>query len=147
MSLRRVLFLFSLIIFLTTLVLLITGSKWLLISLSSSANIPSGTFITWLGLIAFPLSMYLGNTRLIYTKNKTDKVFRMLIFIAIILAVLWVPISYLLADNISFTFSEKNSFRGGQDAMKLFWQYTYAVPIYSLIIILLYWIYSAFKTT
>ncbi len=145
MSTRRLLFILALIVFIVTLILLITGSNLLLISLSSTQNIPSGTFITWFGLIALPASILLGTNRLYFPKNSLDRLFKKLILLPLILAILWVPISYLLAGNLSNTFSEKAVFQGGQDAMKLFWIFTYSIPILSLGLYLLYGIFSAFR--
>ena len=146
MSIRRLLFILSVIVFITVSVLLTTGSKWLLISLSKTSNIPSGTFITWLGLIALPSLILLGTNKLYFPKSSIDKLFRKFILFALLLAILWVPVSYFLAGNISFTFSEKDTFQGGQKAMQWFWYFTYGIPIYSLSIILIYGIISLFKT-
>ncbi len=145
MSVRRLLFILALIIFIVTLVLLMTGSKWLVISLSDTKNIPSGTFITWLGLIALPTSIILGVNSLYFPKNKRDRLFKKIMLFAVILAVIWFPVSYLLAGNISFSFTEKAVFQGGQDAMRWFWRYTYGIPIFSLGTFLLYGILSAFR--
>ncbi|MBO6607321.1 hypothetical protein [Psychroserpens sp.] len=145
MSARRLLFILALIVFVVTLVLLVTGSKWLVISLSDTQNIPSGTFITWLGLIALPASIILGINGLYFPKNKRDRLFKKIMLFAVILAILWVPISYLLAGNLSFSFTEKAVFQGGQDAMHWFWRYTYGIPIFSLGTFLLYGILSAFR--
>ncbi len=145
MTTRRLLFILALIVFIVTLVLLITGSKLLLISLSSTQNIPSGTFITWLGLIALPASILLGVNRLYMPKTRLDRLFSKLLLLPLVLAILWVPISYLLAGNLSNTFSEKAVFQGGQDAMKLFWIFTYSIPVLSLGLFLLFGIFSAFR--
>lgn len=145
MSKRKLLFFVALIVFVFTLVLLLTGSSWLLISLSDTQNIPTGTFITWLGLIALPSMILLGKNRLYYPKNAIDKLFNKLMITALILAILWVPVSYLLAGNISFSFTEKAEFQGGQDAMRLFWIFTYGIPIFSLGTFLLYSIFSFFR--
>ena len=145
MSVRRLLIVLSLTVFTVALILLLSGSKWLLISLSDTSNIPLGTFITWMGLISLPAIIFLGISRLYYPKNAVDKLFKKLIILTLIIAVLWVPVSYLLAGNISFTFGEKVSFQGGQTAMKWFWIFTYTIPGLSLFVFLLFGIVSAFR--
>ena len=50
----------ALLITIATLVLLYTGSSLLTLSLNSSNTIPLGTFITWAGIIALPMSIYWG---------------------------------------------------------------------------------------
>ena len=60
--------------------------------------------------------------------------------IMILLGILWVPISYLLAGNLSFSFSEKETFQGGQDAMRWFWRLSYGIGVGTILIIIAYWI-------
>jgi len=63
----------------------------------------------------------------------------------ILLAILWVPISYLLAGNIAFTFTESITFQGGQQAMKLFWYFIYFLSLGPLFIVSIYGIFKFFK--
>ncbi len=135
----------SVIIFGLSLYLLVTGSSVLLISLSDSSNIPLGTFITWLGMIALPFIFYFSIRRFRLPQTRTEKVFSQILKLFIALAVLWVPISYLLAGNISNTFTEKAEFQGGQLAMKIFWfncYFTVAAPIFLAFV---FGIYSIFR--
>jgi hypothetical protein len=48
-----------------------------------------------------------------------------------------VPVSYLLAGNLSFSFSEKATFQGGQAAMRWFWRYSYGLAVLPLTVLLL----------
>ncbi|MCX2718131.1 hypothetical protein [Lentiprolixibacter aurantiacus] len=125
-------FIGALIVFCLACYFLVTGSSVLLLSLSESNNIPLGTIITWLGIISIPLLFYFGVRRLRDPITKTERVFSILLKLSICLALLWVPISYLLAGNLSFSFSEKATFQGGQLAMKAFWfnaYFTAAAPV------------------
>lgn len=72
--------------------------------------------------------------------EKLDKFLSITLKIILLLGVLWVPISYLLAGNLSFTFSEKEAFQGGQSVMKWFWGLSYGIGIGSLFALLTYWI-------
>ncbi|MBO3118102.1 hypothetical protein J4050_15220, partial [Winogradskyella sp. DF17] len=108
-------------------------------------SIPLGTFITWAGMIALPLSVYWGIKELRKPSEKLNRILSGFIKIIIILGILWVPISYLLAGNLSFSFSEKETFQGGQDAMKWFWRLSYGIGIGSILTIIVYWISLIFK--
>lgn len=69
----------------------------------------------------------------------------MLIRMVIVLGILWVPIAYLLAGNLSFSFSEKESFQGSQEAMKWFWHLSYGIGIGAVTVLIAYWISLLFK--
>jgi hypothetical protein len=54
------------------------------------------------------------------------------------LGFLWVPISFFLAGNLSFSFSEKGFFQGGQTAMKLFWSISFGIVFGAILILATY---------
>ena len=145
MEKRKIALLVSLIIFGFSLYLLVTGSSILLLSLSDSSYIPLGTFTTWFGMIALPLLFYFSIRGFREPQTTIEKVFALLLKILIILAVLWMPISYLLAGNLSNTFTEKAEFQGGQLAMKIFWYFSYSVVAAPLILILFYGIFTMIR--
>ena len=58
---------------------------------------------------------------------------------------LCVPVSFALAGNISFNFSTKPGFLGGQEAMRIFWGYTYGIAIGALLPLVGHWIYLLFS--
>ncbi len=140
MNTRNIYFFSALIVTITSIALLVTGSSVLTISLNRDGTIPLGTFITWAGMIALPLAIYWGIEELRRPSNRVDLILSRLLMVIIILGILWVPISYLLAGNISFSFSEKESFQGGQDAMRWFWRISYGIPIGAILILFVYWI-------
>ena len=107
--------------------------------------IPLGTPITWLGIIALPLSIYFGNRKMREPGGQLSRFLSVVLKILIVLALLWAPISYLLAGNFSNTFTEKAEFQGGQLAMKWFWRFTYGIVIAPNLIIMISWIASIFK--
>lgn len=145
MKLRKVYFLSSLLITLLVIALLVTGSKFLTVALDKDATIPLGTFITWAGIIALPQTVYWGVYGLRTPNNKLHKLLSILLKTCIVLGILWVPISYLLAGNISFTFTEKVTFQGGQSAMRWFWRLSYGIAIGAIATLLVYWISLLFK--
>ncbi|GMN09508.1 hypothetical protein MTsPCn9_00360 [Croceitalea sp. MTPC9] len=140
MNRRKIWFFSSLIVTFSTIILLVTGSSLLMIAMDDANSIPLGTFITWAGMIALPLSVYWGIKELRKPSEKQNRILSGFIKIIIILGILWVPISYLLAGNLSFSFSEKETFQGGQDAMKWFWRLSYGIGIGSILTIIVYWI-------
>ncbi|WP_345170291.1 hypothetical protein [Algibacter aquimarinus] len=142
---RKIYFFSSLIITLSTIIIFATGSSLLTLAINNSNTIPLGTFITWVGLISLPMSIFWGIQELRKPTTNFNKFLSSFLKLIILLAILWVPISYLLAGNLSFNFSEKTVFQGGQTAMKCFWFLTYGISIGALSTICLYWISLLFK--
>ncbi|WP_421803799.1 hypothetical protein [Flagellimonas sp.] len=135
-----------LLIFILVLTLLMTGSSILTVPMYEGSSIPMGTPITWMGLIALPLTIYFGVGEFRNPK-KRHKLFNQLLKFFVGLAVLWVPISYLLAGNLSFSFSgTATGFQGGQLAMKLFWGYTYGIAILPVLLLIIHWFLKLINT-
>ena len=130
---------------LSVIILLVTGSYLLTIALDNNKSIPLGTLITWTGMISFPLTIYYGLEELRKPSRKLHRILSRILKIIIIFGILWVPISYLLAGNLSFSFSENETFQGAQTAMKWFWRLSYGIGIGSILIISIYWISLLFK--
>lgn len=139
MDRRKVWFCVSLTVTLTVTVLLVTGSPLLTVALDNDDTIPLGTFITWAGMMALPLTIWWGVRELRNPAGNLNTFLARFLTAILILAILWVPISYLLAGNLSFSFSEKESFQGGQTAMKWFWYLSYGIAVGSILILLIYW--------
>lgn len=145
MTKRKIGFFSSLIVTLCTIVLLVTGSSILTITVNTANSIPLGTFITWAGMISLPLTIYFGIQEFRKPTEKITLILARILITLIILAILWVPISYLLAGNLSFSFSENESFQGGQTAMKWFWILSYGIGTGVILTLLIYWISLLFK--
>lgn len=145
MNKQKSYFLIALSVTIIVLALLLTGSSLLNYNLSKSGAIPLGTFITWIGLVALSLSVYWGVRPLRQPHNLMYRRLSLVLKVAIGLAVLWVPVSFALAGNISFNFSEKPYFQGGQDAMRIFWGYTYGIAMGALLPLVGHWIYLLFS--
>jgi len=145
MNRRKIWFFSSLIVTFSTIILLVTGSSLMMMGLDDANSIPLGTFITWAGMIALPLSVYWGIRELRKPSKKLNGILSKFLKVIITLGVFWVPISYLLADNLSFTFTEKETFQGGQEAMKWFWRLSYGIGIAAILTLTTYWISLLFK--
>ena len=143
---NKVYFIGLLSLLLIVILLLVTGSDILLIEIGKGSSIPLGTFITWIGMIAFPCAIYFGSNRLREPKSRFYFFLSVILKGLIVVAIMWVPVSYFLAGNIAFTFSEKETFRGGQLAMRWFWIYSYSVAVGPILFLLVYWISMFLKT-
>ncbi|TBN01860.1 hypothetical protein EYD45_12585 [Hyunsoonleella flava] len=135
----------ALLVSIIVLVLLFTRSSVLTIALDKNSTIPLGTFITWAGIISLPLALYWGIYNLRKPSLRFHKFLALLLKVVLVISLLWVPISYGLAGNLSFTFSETTTFQGGQLAMRIFWILSYGIAIGTISIVLLYWISLVFK--
>lgn len=142
---RKTYFYSALILTLSIIILLATGSSLLTTTLDNDKSIPLGTLITWTGMISLPLTIYWGVKELRRPTGKLNRILCGVLKIMIILGILWAPISYLLAGNLSFTFSEKETFQGGQTAMLSFWRLSYGIAIGAILTLIIYWITLLFK--
>ena len=124
---------------------MVTGSSLLTMALDSDETIPFGTLITWTGMITLPLTIYWGIKELRKPSCKLNRILSGFLKIMLVLGILWVPIAYLLAGNLSFSFSEKETFQGGQAAMRWFWRLSYGIGIGTMLILSTYWISLVFK--
>lgn len=124
---------------------MVTGSSLLTIALDYNESIPLGTLLTWAGIISLPLTIYWGSKELRKPSGKSNIILSGILKIVIIFGILWLPISYLLAGNLSFTFSEKESFQVGQLAMRWFWLLSYGIGIGAILTLIIYWISLLFK--
>lgn len=132
--------LFSLSLFIAALViyLLFTGSAILVKQVDLGfIKFPAGTLITWLGLIALPSCIYFGARRLRKPNGRFDRFLSKSLKTILILAILWVPISFLLAGNLSFSFSGSKEYQGGPAASKIFFVFTFGITVLSLMVLLL----------
>ena len=145
MKSRKFWFFSSLTVTIFVIYILTTGSPLLTMAMDKNDTIPLGNLITWAGMISLPLMIYFGVKELRNPTRKLTKILAGFLKIIIILALLWVPISYLLAGNFSFNFSESESFQGGQIAMQCFWFLSYGIALGTIFTIINYWISLLFK--
>ncbi len=140
MNSRKLYFFTALIVTITSLLLLASGSPLLTYGLDKNNAFPLGTLITWAGMACLPLAIYWGIQNLRKPAGLYYKVLAAALKSVIILGVLWMPICFLLAGNFSFSFLEKASFQGGQTAMKLFWVLSFSIPVASIVILMACWV-------
>ncbi|MCW5520230.1 hypothetical protein J1N09_10300 [Aureitalea sp. L0-47] len=126
-------FMCSLVVVITT-TLLVNGSDLLVYAVIEDPFIPLGNVLTWLAMIALPLSLYLGVRRFRMPRSKVDRILKVLLIIAIVLGVIWYPVSWALADNLSGSFGGNGVFRGSARAGEYYWFYTYTVVGFPLLL-------------
>jgi len=128
----------SSIILISSLFLLVTGSPVLNMPLFKEATFPSGTLVSWIGLIAFTVTIYLI-FNMIHNSDSSDyRIFRVAFISIIVLATLWGIIGFLLANNWAFTFQNHDKFRGSSDASRYFWIYTALLVLIPVLLILIF---------
>lgn len=135
---RKIIITLSLLTFLVSAYLLMSGSELLVKPLIEKPTLPLGNVITWLGFIAFPVSIWFGLNSLYDPKTRTDRIFRSLAIILVVLGLLWAPISFLLAGNLQNNFGGTGIvFQGSFEAGQIFWWYSYflaGAPIVLLVV-------------
>ena len=145
MDKRKTYFYCSLLLTLFAVILLVSGSSLLTINLIRGSTIPLGTLTTWVGMISLPLMIYWGVKELREPTSSLNKMLSRILKVVIIFGLFWGPISYLLAGNFSFSFSDKQTFQGGQAAMLWFWRVSYGIGIGAILTVIAYWFSLLFK--
>ena len=135
---RKLLFWFSFAVFAFAGFCLFTGSSLLEIPLYPGSRIPLGTPITWAGFMALPLVILTGFAELYTPMTKPDRCFAGILRFLLYPAILWLPISYFLAGNASFSFTETDTFQGGQTAMQIFWAFNLALALAPVLFSIVY---------
>lgn len=79
--------------------------------------------------------------------GRMEKYFSRAFKTLLVLSFLWVPVCYLLAGNLSFTFGNKAGIQGGQTAMKMFWFFTYGIVGLPIVLLAFYGILKIFRIT
>ena len=94
--------------------------------------VPLGNLLFWLAFIAFPVFLNTASGSFSVPSNDLkvliDRGFRL----AVILGLLWWPVSYMLAGNFSNNFREQPEFVGSSEASVWFWGYTYFIVFFSI---------------
>ena len=136
----RIYFFLTLLQVLVTALLLISGSKLLLLPLQESPYIPLGTFITWAGIAALPLSIYWGIPSI--RSSEKLKTYRYVLIALILLGLSWGLIAYALAGNWAYTFQNQEAFRGSSRASVYYWYFNYFMVIAPIFFLFTYKIHQ-----
>jgi hypothetical protein len=128
----------SSVVLIVCLILLATGSPILGTPLVQETAFPSGTLISWVGIIALTITIYLVFTPLSDPANPGDRIFRFAFKSIATLALLWGLIWKFLAGNWAFTFQNHDEFRGSIEASLVFWIYTASLVCFPVLLILVF---------
>lgn len=136
---RKLLLLLSILIFLGSLALILSGS-WLLVQpLFFAKSVPLGTITTWAGIIALPCMIFYAIRGFHPPSGEFMKVFRMINIIIIFLSFCWGIASYFLAGNWGFNFSgDAEGFSGGVRAYHVFQQFTIFLLVLPIVYALIF---------
>jgi hypothetical protein len=135
---NKLLTIFQLIIWITCVFLLVSGSPLLGVGFICK-SFPSGTLITWIGLVALPMALYTGFHGLRNPETRIDRFFRKVLLVILILAGSWGILAFLLSGNWAFTFdSSATGFSGSGKASWLFWKITYLIVVAEWFFIMTY---------
>ena len=115
--------------------LLATGSPWLLVEVTWAPGLPLGTLVAWAGIVALPVASLLGFHRYLDRDSRLSRASRYSVLCLLVLSAAWGLVSYGLAGNWAFNFSNQSeSFRGSVAAGGVFRAYTVMVVAASLFV-------------
>lgn len=115
--------------------LLATASPLLLAEPALAPGLPLGTLVAWAGIVSLPVASYLGFHRYLGRESRRSLTWRYSMLGLLLLSVAWGLVSYGLAGNWAFNFSNQSvSFRGSVAAGGVFRAYTVAVVAASLFV-------------
>lgn len=126
-------FIASLLIFLTSLLLLASGSPVLVLSLSDTMGLPLGNVIAWLGMLSLVLMIWFASPGLRQSPTATDRFYRGIWIVLLVLALAWPLVSYALAGNWEFSFRRRDVFQGSGEAATWFFRYSFTVMLLPLV--------------
>lgn len=126
----------SLLILVVSLGLLVTGSPLLTMTLSARIGLPLGNVITWLGMVALVFAIWFGSAGLRDPRTVADRLYRHAWVALLAMAVLWPFVSYALAGNWSYSFGQRDGFRGSSAAADWFFRYSYAIVLLPLLFVI-----------
>ena len=129
----RLSFIASLLVFLTSLLLLASGSPVLVLPLNDTMGLPLGNVIAWLGMLSLVLMIWFASPGLRQPTSFTDRLYRGIWVVLLFLALAWPFVSYALAGNWEFSFRRRDVFQGSGEAATWFFSFSYAVVILPLV--------------
>ena len=94
--------------------------------------IPMGNLIFSVAFIAFPVFLDMASRGFSLPYSGMKKNILTAFKVAVIFAVLWWPISYMLAGNFSNSFRNQAEFVGSAEAGRWFWGYSYFIVFFPI---------------
>jgi hypothetical protein len=132
---KRSLMILALGIFVCSAYLLATASPLLLVESARFPGLPMGSLITWAGIASLPIALFLGFDQVLRQRSRLARVFRSVMTGLLLLSAGWGFVSYGLAGNWAFNFSNQtDSFQGSEAAGKFFWAYSISIVTMTLLV-------------
>lgn len=129
-------------------ILILEGLPILTEPLYEGSELPFGTFVAWVGLSMLPLSILMGIRLIRKPISAVYRFYNRVFWLFTVLALAWGPLSYILAGNWAFTFSNSSGFKGSEQAFSVFLSYTIIVISLTLLTFLIFGIhYLIIKNT
>ena len=105
-------------------ILLLEGLPILKEQVIEGIGLPFGTLIAWVGITMVPFSIIIGIRLIRKPTSQVYRFYKWVFFVFTLLGVAWGGITYLLAGNWTYTFSNEEGFRGSEQAFLIFLIYT-----------------------
>ena len=122
-------------------ILLLEGSPFLTEPVIEGMSLPFGTFIAWVGISMFPFSILIGIRLIRKPTSGVYRFYKRAFFVLTMLGVAWGGITYLLAGNLNYTFSNAETFEGSARAFNIFLIYTFFIISITLLTFILFGIH------
>ena len=122
-------------------ILMLEGLPFMDDSLFKGSEFPIGTLVAWVGIIMLPLSILMG-IRII--RSPISHVYRFYhrVFLSMsLLSISWGLVSYLLAGNWAYTFSNNRGFKGSEQAFTVFLYFTAILFSLNLLFLIIFGIH------
>ena len=124
----------ALLIFITSVYLLVTSSPLLVLMAVEPIGLPMGNLTTWAGIVALPVASCVGFSAYLSGNTTGGRVSGIIMRTLLVLAAAWGFVSFGLAGNWMFNFSaSSDSFRGSALAGEIFWIYTISIVAITLL--------------
>ncbi len=130
-----------LLLLIASAILLLEGLPILTEPVIEGYGLPFGTLIAWVGISMFPLSILMGIRFIRKPVSAVYLFYKRVFFVFTLLGVAWGGISFLLAGNWTYTFSNDEGFRGSEQAFDLFLTYTAVVISMTLLTFVIFGIH------
>lgn len=138
---RRLFRLLPILLFLACLLLIATGSPILEKPVRNELEIPFGTLISWVCIAMLPLSIIMSIRLIRKPTSKAYRFYKRVFIFLFLLSAAWGLISYYLAGNWSFTYSNTGVFRGSEKAFQIIVTYTFTLISLTLLFLVIFGIH------
>jgi len=122
-------------------ILLLEASPVLTKPLVKGFGLPFGTLVAWVGITMVPLSILSGIRLIRKPISRAYRFYNQVFRILTLLSSFWGLVSYLLAGNWAYTFTESVRFRGSEKAFSVFIYYTAIIISLSLLFFIIFGIH------